>query len=158
METTIQNYHLSDLSKLKKRKLQREEVNMAEWLKGCEVCNAGLCKEMSRLINDEGLSQRKAAQKLVDEQKEKFDGKVLYSVNALKNRYQLHTGKREPNKKVAHNEPKIKPDNEEPLFNRDGSLNSKWSKAEREFDAETERLKEQFKERTDVRVKTPKEM
>lgn len=62
-----------------------------EWLKGCEVCNAGLCKKMDALI-ESGLSQRKAAKVLVEEQKETL-GQVVYSANALRHRYCDHTNK-----------------------------------------------------------------
>ena len=79
----------------------------SSWLKGCEVCNAGLCKRMDELI-ESGLSQRKAAQSLEDEQKETL-GAVVYSAGALRGRYLLHTGKRDPHPdKAVHSEPSPK--------------------------------------------------
>jgi protein gp37 len=58
---------------------------MAEWLKGCEVCNAGLCNRFDELIG-QGLSQRKAAELLEAEQQEIL-GEIIYSSEALRRRF-----------------------------------------------------------------------
>jgi hypothetical protein len=64
---------------------------MTEWLKGCEVCNTGLCNRFNELIQS-GLSQRQAAERMEKEQQEQI-GNVVYSADALRQRYQFHTGK-----------------------------------------------------------------
>lgn len=58
---------------------------MTEWLKGCEVCNAGLCARFDELI-ESGMSQRKAAKTLEQEQREGL-GEVVYPADALRKRY-----------------------------------------------------------------------
>jgi hypothetical protein len=58
---------------------------MTEWLKGCEVCNAGLCARFDELI-ESGEGYREAARLLQDEQKEKL-GEIVYSESSLLNRY-----------------------------------------------------------------------
>ncbi len=58
---------------------------MTEWLKGCEVCNAGLCARFDELI-DSGISQRKAAKELEIEQI-KVLGEVVYPWDTLRRRY-----------------------------------------------------------------------
>jgi hypothetical protein len=59
---------------------------MAEWLKGCEVCNAGLCARFDELIG-QGMSQRQAAKELEKDQEEEL-GEVVYSAQALRRRLQ----------------------------------------------------------------------
>jgi N6-adenosine-specific RNA methylase IME4 len=59
---------------------------MTEWLKGCEICNAGLCARFDELIG-RGLSQRRAARELEKEQQETL-GAVVYSAQALRRRHQ----------------------------------------------------------------------
>lgn len=61
---------------------------MTEWLKGCEICNAGLCTRFDELV-ESGMSQRKASVFLEKEQKEKI-GDVVYSADALRRRF-LHS-------------------------------------------------------------------
>ncbi len=59
---------------------------MAEkWLKGCEICNAGLCARMMSLVG-QGLSQRKAVTVLMEEQVAEL-GEVVYSADALRSRF-----------------------------------------------------------------------
>lgn len=58
---------------------------MTEWLKGCEVCNAGLCARFDEL-QDEGLSIRKASKVLEDEQEQEL-GTVLYPAETLRKRH-----------------------------------------------------------------------
>ena len=59
---------------------------MAEkWLKGCEICNAGLCTRMMDLVG-QGLSQRQAVKILMEEQVAKL-GEVVYSADALRSRF-----------------------------------------------------------------------
>jgi len=98
------------------------------WLKGCEVCNAGLCKRMNELI-ESGLSQRKAAEMLAKEVVDKH-GVALYSANALKIRY-------------GRNKYGWKDDRGKSGSDRTGSKRPTYT-WEEEFDAETERLKKEF--------------
>ena len=70
---------------------------MSDWLKGCEICNAGLCARFDELIG-QGMSQRQAARELEKEQKGKL-GEVIYSWKALWRRLQRH--KADP-KRVTH--------------------------------------------------------
>ncbi len=58
---------------------------MAEWLKGCEICNAGLCARFDELIG-QGMSQRKAAKELEKDQQEQL-GEVVYPSEALRLRF-----------------------------------------------------------------------
>lgn len=74
---------------------------MTEWLKGCEICNSGLCNRFDELI-ESGKSQRSAANILVNEQKKEI-GEILYSAPALRKRYADNTIN---NKKVVQNVPK----------------------------------------------------
>jgi len=62
---------------------------MAEWLKDCLICNTGLCKTVDGL-KDQGLSENAACNQMSEES----DG--LYSKEAIRGRYRLHTGRREP--------------------------------------------------------------
>lgn len=59
---------------------------MTEWLKGCEICNAGLCTRFDELI-ESGMSQRKASIHLENEQKESI-GAVVYPAGTLRRRFQ----------------------------------------------------------------------
>ena len=74
---------------------------MGEWLKGCEVCNAGLCSRFDDLIAS-GKSQRSAAAILEKEQLRGI-GEVLYPAGALGKRYANNTLN---NKKMGQNVPK----------------------------------------------------
>jgi hypothetical protein len=77
---------------------------MANWLEGCEICNAGLVAEMDTLV-DSGISVRKAA-KIMSEEGERKIGDLVYTEAAIRARYLLHKGKREPHpNKVVHSEP-----------------------------------------------------
>jgi hypothetical protein len=58
---------------------------MAEWLKGCEICNAGLCARFEELIG-QGMSQRRAAKELEKDQREQL-GEVVYPWDALRARF-----------------------------------------------------------------------
>lgn len=58
---------------------------MAEWLKGCEVCNAELVNEMRRHIAC-GMSERRAAREL-EKQQETELGTKLYSAANIRKRY-----------------------------------------------------------------------
>ena len=77
---------------------------MGKWLNGCEICNFGLINEMGNLI-DSGLSENKAAQ-VLSERATKEIGTELFSAEAIRSRYRLHTNKRDPNpkKEVGHND------------------------------------------------------
>ena len=65
---------------------------MAEWLKECEICNAGLVAEMDSQISA-GLSQRAGAKVLEAQQQDKL-GDVVYSAEAILQRYRYHRGKK----------------------------------------------------------------
>jgi len=54
---------------------------MAEWLKGCEICNAGLCVRFDELIG-QGMSQPQAAREIEKEQREQ----LLTGTSDIKNR------------------------------------------------------------------------
>jgi len=71
---------------------------MADWLKDCEICNAGLCKTVDSL-KEEGLSINAACVKMADE----TDG--LYTKEAIRGRYGWHTAKV---KKVVENQQRRK--------------------------------------------------
>lgn len=64
---------------------------MADWLKGCEVCNAGLVSEMDRLV-DLDVPVQKAA-KILAKQAAKELGNELYSAISIQNRYRYYTNK-----------------------------------------------------------------
>lgn len=78
---------------------------MAEWLKGCEVCNAGLCERFDELIS-QGMSQRQAAKELENDQKEKL-GEVIYPGDTLRKRFsRMKGGTSVPPPKKAPEDPK----------------------------------------------------
>jgi hypothetical protein len=56
------------------------------WLKDCEICNAGLCKTVDAL-KEQGLSENASCKQMSEE------SEGLYSRNAIRSRYQWHTGK-----------------------------------------------------------------
>ena len=62
---------------------------MAEWLKGCEVCDEGLCAKFTKLL-DSGDSYRKAGKELEKEQKKEL-GVVIHSSSKLIKRFQRNT-------------------------------------------------------------------
>ena len=65
---------------------------MTKWLKDCEICNAGLCEEIDRLIEKDNLSQRTAAAHLAKVVEDRL-GYPLYSADTLRKRYQRHTNR-----------------------------------------------------------------
>lgn len=71
---------------------------MAEWLKGCEICDAALikCVDEFRAI---GMSEN-AAIKETHKQQFPVLGTELYSVSSIRNRYKYNKG----TKKVVQNE------------------------------------------------------
>jgi len=62
------------------------------FLKDCEICNAGLCKEMDRRLSSGGSSERTVAQELALVA-EKELGYPLYSGKQLRDRYRYHKNK-----------------------------------------------------------------
>lgn len=64
---------------------------MTEWLKGCEICDAGLCAEMDKYIEKHNMSARRAAAALA-ESAEKITGHALYSADLLRKRYERKAG------------------------------------------------------------------
>jgi hypothetical protein len=69
-----------------------DDVMSDDWLKGCEICDAGFCAEMDKFTNEHNMSQRTAAEELAETIEKKL-GFQLYSPDALRKRYQRHTGK-----------------------------------------------------------------
>ena len=75
----------------------------SSWINSCEICNVGLINKMDELIGD-GISVNKAA-KLLAVEGEKQIGDLVYSQAAIRARYLLHKGLREPHpKKAVHSE------------------------------------------------------
>lgn len=70
---------------------------MGKWLNGCEICNYGLVEEMKGLIKS-GISENKAA-KMLSEMATRQIGTQIFSPEAIRNRYRLHTSERDPNPK-----------------------------------------------------------
>ena len=79
---------------------------MTEWLKGCEICNAGLCARFDELIK-EGLSQRKAAKHLESEQ-EKALGAVIYPAETLRTRLKRNKPSKVGTNIPIQKEPEVK--------------------------------------------------
>jgi hypothetical protein len=77
---------------------------MGDWLRECEICNVGLCKEMTYLTNSVekggvGLSVREAAKRL-EEQAVKEIGEKVWSAEQIRYRFLYHTGQlKEPGRK-----------------------------------------------------------
>lgn len=72
---------------------------MAEWLKECEICNTGLCKEMKYLTDSvekggQGLPVREASKKL-EAQATKQIGEKVWTAEQIRARYLYHTGQME---------------------------------------------------------------
>lgn len=70
------------------------------WLKDCEICNAGLCKEMNYLTDSVdngglGLPVREAAKRL-EEQGKKQIGEAVWTAEQIRARYLYHTGQMVP--------------------------------------------------------------
>lgn len=81
------DYYLKD-SLTKLEDTMKKGDKMTDWLKDCLICNAGLCKTVDKL-KAQGLSENKACEQMSEES----DG--LYSQEAIRSRYRLHTGRRE---------------------------------------------------------------
>jgi len=126
------------------------------WMKDCVVCNAGVCTRMRELLDaDDKLTVNKAA-KIMAEEAVGSDGVKLISANAIRCRYRLHTGEREPNKKVGHNEQLSEGLSDEEFskiedkvghmdFSQDtGSTSDNTTFDEAAFDRETERIHKEF--------------
>lgn len=75
----------------------------SKWLQGCEICNTGLINRVDELVAG-GISVRKAC-KLMAEEGERKIGDMVYSEAAIRARYRLHKGLREPHLKVGHRDP-----------------------------------------------------
>jgi hypothetical protein len=58
------------------------------WLKGCEVCNAGLLKRMDEL-KERGLSEREAAREM-EREAEQAIGEKVWDAGKIRNRYKYH--------------------------------------------------------------------
>ena len=78
-------------------------ASMGGWLQGCEICNIGLVNEINKMV-DSGLSVRKASRLLAESAKEQI-GAEIFTSEAIRSRYLLHTNQREPHPKVVHGEP-----------------------------------------------------
>ena len=76
---------------------------MTTWLKECEICNEGLCKEMSYLTDSVekggvGLSVREAAKRLEGHAVEQV-GEKIWTAEQIRARYLYHTGQvKSPNR------------------------------------------------------------
>ena len=81
-------------------------MDNVKWLKDCEICNTGLITVMDDLLEKTPkLTVNKAAKLVADEGNEKV-GMNLYSAEAIRNRYRLHKGLRDPHpEKVGHGDP-----------------------------------------------------
>lgn len=64
---------------------------MGSWLKGCEICNAGLITEVDRLVESGGMSVRKACDLMAKEGKRKI-GDMVYTSAAIRGRYIHYKG------------------------------------------------------------------
>ena len=80
----------------------KDKKSLGRWLDGCQLCNAGIIVEMKKKI-ETGLSVNKAS-KILSEMATKQIGGELYSAAAIRARYLLHTGKRNPHPKIVHRE------------------------------------------------------
>ena len=69
-------------------------ASMDGWLQGCEICNIGLVNEINKMV-DSGLSVRKASRLLAESAKEQI-GVEIFTSEAIRSRYLLHTNQREP--------------------------------------------------------------
>lgn len=69
----------------------KTEAEGVPWLKGCEVCTAGLCGRMEEL-RASGLSERKAAKRMEEEAAQAI-GEPVWSAEQIRRRYLYHTGK-----------------------------------------------------------------
>jgi hypothetical protein len=72
----------------------------ADWLRGCEICNTGLCRKMDELTASSkkgavGLPIREAAKRL-EEQAEKEIGEKVWTAEQIRARYLYHIGKMVP--------------------------------------------------------------
>ena len=124
--------------------------DVRSYLKGCEICNAGLIKRAQELM-DEGMTLNAASKEISIEITKSRGGVYLFSPESIRNRVRLHTGKREPhpNEKVGHgDQPKAPKD---PVFTPDLDMDSEdksgMCQEEREWQDETERLSEEFARR-----------
>lgn len=73
------------------------------WLKDCEICNAGLCKEMTYLTDSAdrgglGLPVREAAKRL-EEQGKKQIGDTVWTAEQIRARYLYYAGKTDAGRK-----------------------------------------------------------
>ena len=73
---------------------------MGKWLKGCEICNAGLINQVDNLVEKKGISINKACQLMAKEVKNKF-GDDIYDAAAIRARYLYHKGLNK--KKIVEN-------------------------------------------------------
>jgi hypothetical protein len=70
------------------QKNEGDKTMATEWLKECEICNAGLCKRMDELIEEVG-SERKAAQAMEAEAAKQI-GHPVWTWSQIRDRYKYH--------------------------------------------------------------------
>jgi hypothetical protein len=88
-----------DFSKVGKKPTEEKAkppAPAAPWLKGCEICNAGLCNEMDHLTapldkGGLGLSEREAARRM-EEIAQKAIGIKVWAAEQIRKRYERHAG------------------------------------------------------------------
>ena len=69
-----------------------EDAVNEDWLKGCEICTAGLCATMDKYIDKHNMTERMAAKYLAGSA-EKVIGFPLYNPDQIRNQYRYHKGK-----------------------------------------------------------------
>ena len=105
------------------------------YLKGCEICNEGLCVRGKELLA-EGMSLREVSRTISIEIKDSRGGIYLFSPSAIRNRIQEHTGLKKRGGSRGAGASPLKNPKPEPELGAE----------EKAFDAETERLKKEFAE------------
>lgn len=77
-----------------------------QWLKGCDLCNVAICDEMQTRIDD-GKSEKAAAEEIANESNA-YIGEILYTPDAVLNRFRYYKrGRGVPKKNPP--KPKAKP-------------------------------------------------
>ncbi len=90
-EAKKETFSVEDIDIIEDTNLANSEPN---WMKGCEVCNISLINQMKDIISKQDKKDlSKAAEQLEEEQKKCFgEDKILYSKNAILQRYRYYCG------------------------------------------------------------------
>lgn len=75
-----------------KEKATNDDALKVDWLKGCEICSAGLCAEMDKFIEKHNMTERMAAKHLA-RSAEKVLGILLYNSDQIRSQYRYYKGK-----------------------------------------------------------------